>query len=95
MSKTYWQGFIDGQRSVAIKLGQYSKQFNMKQITREQANDIIGQARQGEFQRVVICYQGKWYDIRGMKDDEIQNAIIALVGKEKFDRGQVTIEVKL
>lgn len=95
MSKTYWQGFIDGQRSVAIKLGEYSKQFKMKQITREEANTIIGQARQGEFQRVVICYQGKWYDIRGMKEDEIHKAIISLVGQEKFDRGQVTVEIKL
>lgn len=66
----------------------------MKSITREEANRIIGEARRGEFQRVVICYAGQWYDIRGMKEDEIQKAIISLIGKEKYDRGQVTIEVK-
>ena len=95
MTKTYWQGFIDGQRNMAVKLGQYSKNFKMKEITREQANQIIGECARGQFQRAVICHGGKWYDIRGKSDDEIQNFIISLVGKGVWDRGQVNIDVKL
>lgn len=95
MTKTYWQGFIDGQRNMAMKIGQYSKNFNMKSITREEANKILAECSRGQFQRAVICYQGKWYDIRGMKEEKINEFIISLVGQEAFDRGAVNITVKL
>jgi hypothetical protein len=67
----------------------------MREITREEANRVIADASGGPMQKVVICYAGKWYDIRGMKDDELNKFIISLVGQDVFDKGQVSIEVKL
>lgn len=67
----------------------------MKEITREEANRIIAEASGGPMQKAVICYAGKWYDIRGVPDDELNKFIISLVGQEAFDKGQVSIEVKL
>jgi len=38
------------------------------EITREEADRILVKMSHGTEQRCVLCYAGKWYDIRGMSD---------------------------
>lgn len=67
----------------------------MRQIERKEADKILADASRGPMQKAMICYAGKWYDIRGMKDEDLNKFIISLVGQRAFDKGQVSIEVKL
>lgn len=53
----------------------------MIEITREQANDIIKEHWNKPVQKVVICYAGKWYDIRNSTEAEIQKFITKLIKK--------------
>jgi len=85
MSRSYWQGFVDGQRNMAVKLGQYSK--SMKPITRQEANKILAECSHGQMQKAVICYKGRWYDCRGMDDDKINDFVISLLGQDVVNKG--------
>ena len=51
----------------------------MIEITREQANEIIADHWNKPRQKVVICYGGKWYDIRNSTEAEIQEFITKLI----------------
>lgn len=62
-------------------------------ITREQANELIKEQAQKEHAPVTMAYNGQWWDIRGMTQDEIKHFAASLVGKDPEDLKEVGIKV--
>jgi hypothetical protein len=54
----------------------------LKEISREQANAIITKHMNDSYKKVVICYAGKWYDIRHLCEAEIMHEIDQLIMKK-------------
>lgn len=49
----------------------------MVEITRERANEIIREHLHQKLQgtRVVACFRGRWFDIRGLSKQEIASEV--------------------
>ena len=64
-----------------------------KQITREQANEIIKDQAHKPSAKVTIAYRGKWYDIRGVSEDELETFITGLMGRKitEAETGNINI----
>lgn len=61
------------------------------EITRDRANEILIEASKGPRQQAAICYGGKWYDIRGMKPEEISAFVETLLGRPIGPKDQAWI----
>ena len=57
------------------------RKIHPREITREQANEILVDASKGPMQRATICYGGKWWDVRGVDTEVLKKFINKLVGK--------------
>lgn len=53
----------------------------MREITRKQANELINKHWHTPQQKLVICAFGKWYDIRGMSNEQIRLASHKLIAQ--------------
>lgn len=54
-------------------------------VTRERANEILIETAKGPMQKCVIAYGGKWYDTRGMPEEDLLLFISELTGISKDD----------
>ena len=55
------------------------------EITREEANKLIANQAGKPMETLVMNYQGKWWDIRGMKNSDVQEFIGTLIGDKRVD----------
>lgn len=67
----------------------------MKEITREQANEILIESRKGPMKKCTICYAGKWYDIRGMSESDILKEISGLLKVDADGIPQITMNITI
>jgi hypothetical protein len=71
----------------------------MIEITKAQADELIKKHWSDPRQKLVICAFGKWYDIRGMTNDQIKqmshDLITARFGVAPKVIKEMNIEVKL
>lgn len=65
------------------------------EITRERADEIIRDHLHGTRQQVVICYGGKWYDIRNLRPWEIERFITELFGRRIKPEERAHVEIRL
>lgn len=62
-------------------------------ITREEANVILEEHMHLPRQQVTICWQGEWYDIRELDEDERWEFISYLTVEPVTKKDSVTIEI--
>lgn len=53
------------------------------EITREQANEIIAEQMKHPMRKTTICWKGRWWDIRELSEQEIENFITKIIQTEK------------
>lgn len=64
-------------------------------ITREEANEIIADQMYKPREQVTVCWQGQWYDIRGMNKDERWAFISSLIGEPVTEKDSINIDIDL
>lgn len=67
----------------------------VKEISREDANEIMFAHRDLPQQKVVICFAGKWYDIRELSFEEIEEFISYLTGIPKENISKNSVDINL
>lgn len=58
----------------------------LKEITREEAKQILYENRFTRNMRIVLDWKNKWYDIRGMSDEMADRVYLALTAAMKKDK---------